>query len=113
MKSKLDIHQSNILDSRVALAKDSHLFTTQKLGKEWNISPSTVLRYTSPKDRELSRSAAKKGRDKFKETGKNCYVCKDSLAIHKRCPMCTILVHGLAECGCTSIDKRRPVQYRY
>lgn len=94
MKQLLHSPLIEILQARVSFSRSTRLVTLEELSKNWGMTTMTLYRYASPVYRRISRDQARAvhllGK---KENRLICKICRDSLKGHKRCDICTILIH--------------------
>lgn len=98
---KISPDLTTILLNRIFLSRQLKLFTLTHIAENWTISPRTLFRYDSPRDRALSVVAAKRATMAYKQRNKSlCGICTEPLLGHSRCLSCTMLLHGEPECAC-------------
>lgn len=103
MKAKVHPALTELLKNRLYISRNLKSFTIEDLANNWGVASRTLFRYDSPHDRELSRIQAKRATEAYKAINKNlCQICDKPLQGHKRCPDCTMLIHGHPECSCES-----------
>lgn len=92
---------TGILLNRIAISRETKLFSLEDIANGWTVSTRTLLRYDSPKDREYSLIIRKRGYEKERTIDRSlCQICLSKLEGHERCKSCTMLVHGKPECSC-------------
>lgn len=106
MRVKVPPPLVEILNTRIYIAKETKLFDYGQIAESWTISRATLLRYNSPAYRELSRASARRMTELQKTIDKSkCQLCSKALKDHARCLSCTMLFHGVIECGCIDTAK--------
>lgn len=94
---------TGILLNRIAISRETKIFSLEDIAEGWTVSTRTLLRYDSPKDRAYSLLIRKQAYEKEKSIDRTkCQICGGKLEGHERCKSCTMLVHGEPECSCAS-----------
>lgn len=101
MKAKVSPLFTELLHNRIYLARNVKVFTLEQVAEGWEVSKQTLIRYESPRAREISRIVAKRFTDSQKGKDKSlCKTCGVKLIGHPRCKDCEMLYHGVKECSC-------------
>lgn len=92
---------TGLLLSRITISRELKLFSIEDIARSWGVTSRTLSRYSSPKDREYSRLAAKRATEAYRALDKTlCQICGNKLQGHDRCKRCTMLIHDVPECSC-------------
>lgn len=95
-----------ILLNRIDISRELKVFSLTEIATNWQITPRTLFRYSSPKDREYSRLIARKATEAYRTKDRTvCQLCEKKLEGHDRCTSCTMLVHGEPECSCVVMPR--------
>lgn len=98
---KISPDLTGILLNRIAISRETKIFSLEDIAQGWTVSTRTLLRYDSPKDREYSLLIRKKGYEKERSRDRSlCQLCSLQLEGHERCSSCTMLIHDVPECSC-------------
>ena len=77
----------------------AHLFLSKaEIASKFNISISTTNRYLDEEYRTREREQVKEYNRRKPPYAKNCYKCSAKVKGHKRCIMCTCLIHEGSKC---------------
>lgn len=100
-QSKIAPEVTDILLNRIFISRELKIFTLTEIATNWSITPRTLFRYSSVKDREYSRLVARRTTEAYRNKDKTvCQICGKKLFGHERCKLCTMLIHDVPECSC-------------